>query len=65
MEELRKVVLTGDRTFMDDLTADFVVKDLVNYDFVKKALEKNPKWKKDLSVPQKGDPYSRVELIKV
>ena len=65
VEELRKVVLTGDRAFMDDLSADFVVKDLVNYDFVKKALEQNPKWRKDLSVPQKGDPYSRVELIKV
>lgn len=65
VEELRKVVLTGDRAFMDDLTADFVAKDLVNYDFVKKALEKNPKWRKDLSVPQKGDPYNRVEVIKV
>ena len=65
VEELKKVVLTGDRAFMDDLSPDFVAKDLVNYDFIKKALEKNPKWKKDLSVPQKGDPYSRVELIKV
>ncbi len=65
VEELKKVVLTGDRTFMDDLSADFVAKDLVNYDFVKKALEKHPKWRKDLSVPQKGDPYNRVEVIKV
>ncbi len=65
VEELKKVVLTGDRAFMDDLSPDFVAKDLVNYDFIKKALEKNPKWKKDLSVPQKGDPYNRVELIKV
>lgn len=64
-EELKKVVLTGDRAFMDDLSADFVAKDLVNYDFIKKALEKNPKWKKDLSVPQKGDLYARKEIIKV
>ncbi len=64
-EELKKVVLTGDRAFMDDLSADFVAKDLVNYDFIKKALENNPKWRKDLSVPQKGDPYARKEVIKV
>ncbi len=65
VEELRKVVLTGDRTFMKDLTADFVAKDLVNYGFVKKALEKHPKWRNDLSVPQKGDPYNREEVIAV
>jgi len=65
VEEMKKVVLTGDRAFLDNLSADFVTKDLVNYDFIKKALEKNPKWKNDLSVPQTGDPYSRVETIKV
>jgi len=65
VEELRKIVLTGDREFMNDLSADHVAKDLVNYDFIKKALEKNPKWKNDLSVPQKGDPYARKEVIKV
>ncbi len=64
-EELKKVVLTGDRAFMDNLSADFVAKDLVNYSFVKKSLESNPKWKSDLSVPQKGDPYVRKEVIKV
>lgn len=64
-EELKKIVLTGDRAFMDDLSADFVAKDLVNYGFIKKALEKNPKWRKDLSVPQKGDPYTRKEVLKV
>jgi len=65
VDELRKIVLTGDREFMNDLSADHVAKDLVNYDFIKKALEKNPKWKNDLSVPQKGDPYARKEVIKV
>lgn len=65
VEELKQVVLTGDRAFLDDLTPDHVAKDLVNYDFIKKALEKNPKWKNDLSVPQTGDPYNRVEVIKI
>jgi NitT/TauT family transport system substrate-binding protein len=64
-EELKKVVLTGDRAFMENLSADFVAKDLVNYDFVRKSLEKNPTWRKDLSVPQTGDPYTRQEVIKV
>ena len=65
VEELRKVVLTGDRAFMKDLTADFVAKDLVNYDFIRKALEKYPKWKNDLSVPQTGNLYNREEVIAV
>lgn len=65
VEELRKIVLTGDRAFMDGLSADHVAKDLVNYDFIKKSLEQNPKWRNDLSVPQKGDPYTREEVIKV
>ena len=64
-EELKKVVLTGDRAFMDKLSADFVAKDLVNYGFIRKSLEKNPKWRDDLSVPQTGDPYNRIEVIEV
>jgi NitT/TauT family transport system substrate-binding protein len=64
-EELKKVVLTGDRAFMDKLSADFVAKDLVNYGFIRNSLEKNPKWRDDLSVPQSGDPYKRVEVIEV
>jgi NitT/TauT family transport system substrate-binding protein len=63
--ELKKVVLTGDRAFMDKLTAEHVAKDLVNYDYVKKALLAHPKWKNDLSVPQKGDPFTRTEVIKL
>jgi len=64
-EELKKVVLTGDRAFLDNLSADFVAKDLVNYTYIKKSLEQHPKWKDDLSVPQSGDPYTRQELIRV
>jgi NitT/TauT family transport system substrate-binding protein len=64
-EELKKIVLTGDRAFMDNLSADFVAKDLVKYDYIRKSLEKHPSWKKDLSVPQTGDPYNREELIRL
>lgn len=64
-EEMKRVVLTGDRAFLDNLSADFVAKDLVNYDFIRKSLEKYPSWRKDPSVPQSGDPYTRQEVIKV
>lgn len=64
-DQLRQIVLTGDRSFMDDLTTDFIVRDLVNYDYVKKSLEKNAKWRADLSVPQSGNPYEREEVFKL
>jgi NitT/TauT family transport system substrate-binding protein len=61
--DLKKTVVTGDRAFLDNLSPDFVAKDLVAYDHVKKATEKFPAWKKDPSVPQAGDPYVRTEEI--
>ncbi|BBP03734.1 hypothetical protein TPL01_23810 [Sulfuriferula plumbiphila] len=61
VNDLKKTQLSGDMGFLSKLDADFVAKDLVNYTFVKKALAANPKWKDDLSVPQTGDPYNRVE----
>ena len=61
--DLKKTLVTGDTTFLHKLTPDFVAKDLVNYDYVKKATEKFPAWKKDPSVPQSGDPYVRTEVI--
>jgi len=64
-EQLKQVELTGDRTFLDNLSADHVVQDLTNFTFVKKALEKYPQWRKDPSVPQSGDPYVREEVIEV
>jgi NitT/TauT family transport system substrate-binding protein len=62
-DEMRRVVLTGDRSFLDSLTTDFIIRDLVNYDFVKKSLEKNPNWRNDLSVPQSGNPFVRKEVF--
>ncbi len=62
---LQDTVLTGDTAFLKNLSPDHVAKDLVNYDFVKKALEANPKWKNDSSVPQSGDPYTREEVFEI
>ena len=64
VEELQKSVLTGDRAFLDNLSGEHVAKDLVQYEYVKNALDKNPGWKNDASVPQTGNPFERVEVIK-
>ena len=64
-EELKKTLGGGDLGFLKDLTPDFVAKDLVNYTYIKKALNANPAWKRDLSVPQKGDPFVRTEVIEL
>lgn len=63
VEYLKDSVLTGDTAFVGKLDPEFVANDLVNYDFVRKSLEANPKWKNDSSVPQSGDPYTREELF--
>jgi NitT/TauT family transport system substrate-binding protein len=60
---LKKTLVTGNAGFLDKLSPNFVAKDLVNYEHVKKATEKFPDWKKDPSVPQSGDPYVRMEEI--
>tara|TARA_Y100001935_G_scaffold254805_1_gene265096 strand:- start:931 stop:2235 length:1305 start_codon:yes stop_codon:yes gene_type:complete len=60
---LKESVLTGDTTYLDKVDPKFVAKDLVNYDYVKAALEANPKWRNDSSVPQSGNPYIREELF--
>ena len=65
VQYLKESVLTGDIAFLEKLSPELVADDLVNYDFVKKALEANPKWKADSSVPQSGDPYTREELFVV
>ena len=60
---LKQTVVTGNTGFLEKLSPQFVSKDLVNYEYVKKATEKFPSWKKDPSVPQSGDPYHRMEEI--
>ncbi len=65
-DTLKKTVVTGDRDFLDKLSPDFVTKDLVNYDHVRKATESVlASWKKDPSVPKSGDPYVRTEVVEL
>jgi NitT/TauT family transport system substrate-binding protein len=65
VDEMRKVVITGDRSFLDNYDTDFIVNDLVNYDFIRNSLEKFPAWRQDRSVPQEGDPYQREEVFAI
>ena len=61
--DMKETLVGGDLAFLNKLTPDFVAKDLVQYSYIKKALDANPKWKTDLSVPQKGNPFERKEVI--
>jgi NitT/TauT family transport system substrate-binding protein len=65
VNELKQTVVTGDAAFLDKITADHVAKDLFQYDYVKKALNKNPSWKDDPSVPKTDNPFERVEIVKL
>jgi NitT/TauT family transport system substrate-binding protein len=63
--EMKQTLVGGELDFLKDLTPEFVEKDLVNYTYIKNALNKNPKWKLDKSVPQTGDPFVRTEVIEL
>ncbi|MBI5899620.1 MAG: ABC transporter substrate-binding protein [Rhodocyclales bacterium] len=63
VSDLKKTMITGDAGFLEKLDPKFVANDLVNYSFIKKALDANPKWKNDHSVPKSGDPFTRTETI--
>jgi NitT/TauT family transport system substrate-binding protein len=64
VEEMNKTVVSGDTTFLEGLDPEFVVNDLVNYDFVRTALDAHPEWKNDPSV-NPGDPFNREEVLKL
>ncbi len=65
VREMKQTLVGGDLAFLNKITPDFVAKDLVQYTYIKKALEANPNWKLDPSVPQKGNPFERTEVIEV
>lgn len=64
VEEMNRTVVGGSNNFLEGLDPQFVADDLVDYQYVKKALEKYPQWKDDPSV-NPGDPFSRAELLKL
>lgn len=62
VEAMNETVVGGDTTFLKKLDPEFVAKDLVNYDFVRSAMNKFPEWKKDPSV-NPSDPFTRTEVL--
>lgn len=64
VEEMNKTVVGGSTNFLDGLDPQFVADDLVDYKFVKRALEKYPQWKNDPSV-NANDPFSRTEILQL
>ncbi|MEW5424715.1 ABC transporter substrate-binding protein [Amorphus sp. 3PC139-8] len=62
VEEMNKTLVAGDTTFLQGLDPEFVADDLVNYDFVKAALQKYPDWQNDPSV-NPDDPFNREEVL--
>ncbi len=62
VEEMNKTVVGGNTTFLKNLDPEFVAKDLVDYEYVRNAMNKYPEWKDDPSVnPQ--DPFNRKEVL--
>ncbi len=64
VEAMNKTVVEGDTTFLKGLDPAFVADDLVDYRFVKSALERFPDWKNDPSV-DKASPYVRTEIVEL
>lgn len=62
VEAMSETVVSGDTTFLKDLDPAFVAEDLVDYKFIKAALDKYPEWKNDPSV-NPSDPFNREEML--
>jgi NitT/TauT family transport system substrate-binding protein len=64
VEAMNKTLVEGDTTFLKNLDPNFVADDLVDYRFVKTALERFPEWVEDPSV-DKSSPFARQEQLKL
>ncbi|MCK7543502.1 ABC transporter substrate-binding protein [Marinobacter bryozoorum] len=64
VNELKNTLVGGDTTFLQDLDADFVADDLVDYSFVKAAMEKHTGWQQGPGF-NADNPFEREEAIKL
>ena len=62
VEQMKETVVGGDAGFLQNLDPAFVSDDLVDYGFVKAALEKYPSWLSDPSVDA-ANPFVREEVL--
>ena len=64
IDQLKETLVTGDTTFLKNLDTDFVTKDLVNYDYVKNAMDKFGVWDKVKGVDL-ANPTVRQEVFEL
>jgi NitT/TauT family transport system substrate-binding protein len=64
INELKRTLVGGDTTFLQNLDPDFVVNDLVDYKFVKAAMDKHPGWKQAPGF-NADNPFDREEVVKL
>ena len=64
INELKRTLVGGDTTFLQDLDPDFVVNDLVDYKFVRAAMDKHPGW---TNAPgfNAENPFDREEVVQL
>ena len=64
VEMMNNTMVDRNKTFLTKASPGFIAEDLVNYQFVKRALEKYPEWK-EISGVNPQDPFQREELLHV
>ena len=64
LEMMNRTMVDSDKSFLEKASPDFVAGDLVNYDFIKKALEKYPEWR-SLPGVDAENPFERKEMVDV
>ncbi|AHF01537.1 ABC transporter substrate-binding protein [Thiomicrospira aerophila AL3] len=64
IDKMRETLVGGDKTFLENLTSDFVANDLVNYDYVKNAMDKHNAWTRIKDIDP-NNPFEREEVVKL
>lgn len=64
IDQLKETLVTGDISFLKDLDTDFVANDLVNYEYVKNAMDKYGVWDKVKGVDP-ANPTVREEVFEL
>ena len=64
VNELKNTLVSGDATFLNELDPDFVADDLVDYRFVKAAMEKHKGWE-DAPGFNAENPFEREEVVAI
>jgi len=64
VDQLKETLVTGDISFLKELDTDFVANDLVNYEYVKNAMDKYGVWDKVKGVDP-ANPTERKEVFEL